>query len=282
MSDYPPSTPPPGAEPPPGSQPPAPPPPPPPPPPGGQPGSASNPYPTAPPAGAPSTPEPLSDRARFAIIFLVLVGLAALASLWADLNQLDTINRLIDGERVTRVEAGDSDDRVATTAIIYLVALILSTITFLLWYSRAYRNTIAMGVTRPRYGTRWAVAYWFIPIVSLFRPKQVMNDIWRGSDPELPNPTGGVSERPVTPLIHWWWAFWILSTFIGNYAARVTFTAEFPTVDEIRSEAIAYVVTDIADLIAVPLAIAVVVVVTRRNEARRARIQSNALATMRN
>lgn len=109
-----------------------------------------------------------------------------------------------------------AEDRVDTTAILYFVALFLSAVTFLLWYSRAYRKTIAMGVTRPRYGTRWAVWYWFIPIISLFRPKQVMNDIWRRSDPNLPNPTGGVSEQPVHPLLHWWWAFWILSTFIGN------------------------------------------------------------------
>lgn len=236
--------------------------------------SAANPHPTAPDPGAPKIAEPLRDRARFAIIFLGLVGVAALASLWADLNQLDTIDRLINGERVTRAEAAESDDRVGTTAIIYLLALILSVITYLLWYSRAYRNTIAMGVTRPRYGTRWAVWYWFIPIVSLFRPKQVMNDIWRGSDPDLPNPIGGVSERPVNPLIHWWWAFWILSLFIGNYATRVTFSPKLLTPEELRSEAVAYVVTDIADIVTVPLAIAVVVVITRRQEARRERIQS--------
>ncbi|MDQ3759264.1 MAG: DUF4328 domain-containing protein [Actinomycetota bacterium] len=239
--------------------------------------SATNPHPTKPPPGAPDAAEPLQLRGRVAAVFLVLVGLTALASLWADLNQLDLITRLVDGERVTTAEATESDDRVATTAIIYLVALVLSAITFLLWYSRAYRNTIAMGVTRPRYGTRWAVAYWFIPIVSLFRPKQVMNDIWRGSEPDMPSPVGGVESRPVSPLLHWWWAFWILSIFIGNYAARVSFSPEVLSAEELRSEAVAYVVTDIADVIAVPLAIAVVVVVTRRQEARRERVRAGTL-----
>lgn len=240
--------------------------------------SAANPHPARLDPSAPSQAEPLWPRAKVAIALIGAVGLTALASLWADLNQLDAISRLIDGERVTGAELRESDDRVATTAIIYLVALLLSAITFLLWYSRAYRNTIAMGVTRPRYGTRWAVAYWFIPIVTLFRPKQVINDIWRGSDPDLPSLTGGVEGRPVTHLIHWWWAFWILSTFVGNYTARTGFAQDFPTPESLRAESIAYVVTDIADLLTVPLGIAVIVAVTRRQEERRARMADGTLS----
>lgn len=243
---------------------------------------SQNPAPLAnPPADRPTVPLPLGPRSKAAIGLIVLSTVAIAFSLVADLDRLSLADRLVNGERVTLAEANDSDDLVATSFIIYLVALFLSGITFLLWVSRAYRNTIALGVTRPRYGTRWVVAHWFIPIASLFRPKQSMNDIWRGSDPDLPNPTGGVSHLPVTPLIHWWWAFWLLSTFVGNYAGRVSLsTAGNPTADDFKTQSVAFVVTDVAELLSVPLAIAVVVAVTRRQETRRLAIERNDLTGM--
>lgn len=218
----------------------------------------------------PIAAEPLETRAKVAIALIGAVIVAALVSLWADALQLDLVNRAIGGERVTLAEAQASDDRVGITAIAYTVVTLLSAITFLLWYSRAYRNIIALGVRRPRYGTRWAVAYWFIPIVNLFRPKQVMNDIWRGSDPELPADANGWANRDVSPLLHWWWAVWLLSAFVSNIAIRASFDADpfAPMPDEIRREAIAYVLADVVDVIAGVLAILVIRKLTARQQER--------------
>lgn len=221
-------------------------------------------------------PEPLGDRAKAAVALLSLVIVAALVSLWADAQQLDLLNRAVDGERITLTEAQESDDRVASTALLYLVAVILSAITFLLWYARAYRNVRALGVSEPRWGRRWAIAYWFIPIVNLFRPKQVMNDVWRGSDPELDARTDRVEHLPVHPLLHWWWAAWLISGWVGNFAVRRLFTGD-DSLESVRSQAQAYVASDVADVIAALLAIFVVRRITARQEERRRRFEEGSL-----
>lgn len=227
--------------------------------------------------GENSVAKPLQERARIAQILIGVVIVAAIASLWADLGQYTSIRDLIEGKRIPLEELQRVDDRVGVTATIYTVALVLSTITFLLWYSRAYRNLTALGVPFLRYGPRWAVASWFIPILGLFRPKQVMNDVWRGSNPELGE---AAVRRPgageVSPLVHWWWAMWLLSNWVGTLAVRYTFRSGDPTPEDLRSEAAGYVLADIADVVVGVLAILVIRAVTERQEKRRSQVAGRA------
>ncbi len=83
------------------------------------------------------------------------------------------------------------------------------------WTSRLYRNLSALGVGRLRYTEGWAIGAWFIPFFNLVRPKQILNDIWRGS-----GPADGEHwrDRAVTPLLHWWWGLWILAAVLWRSA----------------------------------------------------------------
>jgi hypothetical protein len=215
---------------------------------------------------------PLVPRAKVAVLLLAAVAIAAAVALYADIRQLDLLDRAVAGERIPLAEATDSDDRVAMTATVYLIALILSMVTFLLWYSRAYRNIVALGVPNPRYGPRWAIAYWFIPIVNLFRPKQVMNDIWRGSDPELDRGAQGWEHGRVAPLLLIWWVAWLLTNFVARFATS-NLGDQQATAQELRDAAQAYVVSDVFDIVSALLAIAVVVAVTKRQQERIRRIE---------
>src|SRR4029453_16479096 len=138
---------------------------------------------------------------------------ASVLSLWADVSQAQLLGRIMDGQRVTLAEAVASDDRVGGTSGVFLIGFIPAAIGFLLWQSRTYGNIIAMGVTAPRTTSRMAVGCWFFPLVNLARPKQVVNDLWRGSDPEAPRyiDADTLASRSVAPLIHWWWALWVMA-----------------------------------------------------------------------
>jgi hypothetical protein len=214
-----------------------------------------------------------------ATVVLIVVAIVALGSLWADLDELDIVDRALDGERVTLREAQDADDISAGVGLGYTVVFLVSIITFLLWYSRAYRNTIALGLRDPRWGTRWAVWYWFIPIVALFRPKQVINDVWRASDPRLQRPApAGWLDLPVSPLIHWWWAAWLLATVGDQIAVRATFAnRDSPSLDDLHRETVAYVASDVVDVAAAILAILAIRALTRRLEERRRRAEAGEL-----
>jgi Domain of unknown function (DUF4328) len=210
---------------------------------------------------------PLDTRGRVASAFLAIMLVGALLSLWADVQQVDLIGRVLDGGRTTLTEINDSDDRVAWTAAVYTIGYIPAAIAFLFWYSRAYRNVIAFGFPN-RWSPRWAVAYWIIPILSLFRPKQVMNDIWRGSGPAGET---DLRSRPVSPLLHWWWAAWLLTTWVSQVAFRASFEdGDFVSdPEDLRSQSIAYAISDVVDVVAGILAILVIRAVTARVEARR-------------
>ncbi|PZS12734.1 MAG: hypothetical protein DLM64_04540 [Solirubrobacterales bacterium] len=79
-----------------------------------------------------------------------------------------------------------SDNQTALAAIFELGTLLVTAGGFLVWFYRAYSNLPLLGVKHMRYRTPWAVGAWFIPVLSIFQPKQMANDIWRGSHPEDP------------------------------------------------------------------------------------------------
>jgi hypothetical protein len=76
----------------------------------------------------------------------------------------------------------------------------------------------ATGAAGLKYSPGWAVAYYFIPILSLFRPLQVMRETWKASDPAH---AGGTAWQALTApaLLGWWWVFSIISE-IGSRASR--------------------------------------------------------------
>ena len=209
----------------------------------------------------------LEPRARVAAGVLGLLVIVDLVAMAIDLNYLSIINRVIDGERVPLADLNAADSRFNSSALAQLVLIALCALTFLLWYSRAYRNVIAMGVRAPRYGTRWAVGSWFVPFVNLVIPKNVTNDIYRGSDPEMAYGDPAFASRPISPLLNWWWALWLISGVLDRIAAR----SSSATANDLASSTQIYIASDVLNAIAGCLAIAVVMQITRRSEVRRAR-----------
>jgi hypothetical protein len=81
---------------------------------------------------------------------------------------------------------------------------------FVLWFYRAYSNLSRLGISPLRYGKGWAIGAWFVPILNLFRPKVIADDIWRGSDVTLPVESRLPGKQaPLTFAV--WWVTFILS-----------------------------------------------------------------------
>jgi hypothetical protein len=215
-------------------------------------------------------PRPLRGLGQAVMGLLGLVIVVNLIALWVDLIQLGLVTDIRDGERVGLQELTDSDDRVATVGLLQVGAYAVCAIAFLIWYGRAFRNLERLGARGLQWGKRWVIAYWFIPIVSLLMPKQVIDDIWRASDPELPAVTHEWEKSRVPVLFHVWWILWIVSAFVANALFRSSLDAQ-ENPDELVSVATEYVVIDVIDLIPAVLAILVVRKTTDRQEERRIR-----------
>jgi hypothetical protein len=129
---------------------------------------------------------------------------------------------------------------------------IVTGITFLKWIYRAYKNIQGFGAEGLRFSPGWAVGYYFIPILSLIRPVQVMNEIWRASDDPKNWP-----RRPGSWLIASWWTLFLLYTGVTQVSLEIAIQAS--TNDQWT---LAAVLAILGDFFSIPLSIAALRLVT--------------------
>ncbi len=237
--------------------------------PGGIEGLPAPPPPLPPEAEPPKPFRPLDRRARWAIGLLALVILGNAVSIWFTLEERELLERLDGGELVPDSELDASDLRVGIVSLAQVVVFTFVIVGFLAWFFRAYSNLEAVGARHLRLGRRWAVGAWFVPILALWRPKQIANDIWRGSDPAAP-PAQGPDWRggPVPALLAFWWGGFLLQSVLYNAANRASLAAG--DVDAQLATSGLWIVTETVSALAALLAIVVVRRMTARQEERAA------------
>jgi len=140
--------------------------------------------------------------------------------------------RLLDNPLAVSMEDYDSRLQLAKTIWLIEILVIVSIgLMFIAWMFRAYKNLLALGVTNRRFAQWWTIGGWVIPIWGLFRPKQIVDEIWRGSSPEqaydqersrihttsfgeMYPSTGWVAEPTVPTPVHLWWAAFLIGRTI--------------------------------------------------------------------
>jgi serine/threonine-protein kinase len=210
-------------------------------------------------------------RALWLAVALAAVGVganladtAAARSVWGDPTGAGAPGRLAVGVS-------------AAQALVFVLTAVL----FLAWSRRAYANVGALGVRSLRFARWWVVAGWLVPVFSLFRPRQVLGDIWRASDPDLPAGAGERwRDRRVPVLLDWWWLAFLASTLarsvtiesVHALTAFMTFGLASRQLDRFEASAGAEAVADLLTVVAGLLALRMVAKLTARQEARAARL----------
>jgi hypothetical protein len=152
---------------------------------------------------------------------------------------------------------------------------------WLAWSRRAYLNLPALGARRLRFRPWWAVGAWLLPVFSLFRPKQVMNDVWRASDPDLPPELAATWRgRPVAELLGWWWLAFVASVLVRSIttdavhaAADLMLLGLLPDqLDRFQASAGMQVLADLLTVLCGLLALRVVGRASARQDGRAARL----------
>lgn len=152
---------------------------------------------------------------------------------------------------------------------IYTLIVLVSGGVFIAWFFRAYKNLRRLGVQNMRYGDGWAIGSWFIPFFNWVRPKQIANDIWRGSE-------RGVEvwwqwrQVEVPSLVHWWWALFLIQgvvAYVGQQMAQSGYhdaTTLDSALSQIKSGTTIDVIAQLMAIAGVVLAIKVVSRMTER------------------
>lgn len=169
---------------------------------------------------------------RVLLAVAVILGLASLVSTYLQLLLLEQLF-------VSEPEAEANDARQNVITLLLVGTYLTTAIVFGMWVYRAHANLRARGATNLRVTPGWAVGFFFIPILSLWKPYEAMKDLWKASQDlhhwqSLRTPillplgwmlclssiiVGQISERlaarAVTiPDLHWmsWVAVWSAST----------------------------------------------------------------------
>ena len=152
-------------------------------------------------AHAPVTGEwkPIARRAKRVRILLFIMAAVSAAALISDGYEWSLFNQAIEGDRYTESQATASDNAQLVFGILLVVTNLAVIVTFLMWLFRTYKNVRALGAERLRYRPGWSIGAWFIPFFNFVGPKQIVNDTWRASNPDLPPAQGGAWRGAPSP-----------------------------------------------------------------------------------
>ncbi|MEU1312819.1 DUF4328 domain-containing protein [Streptomyces cinnamoneus] len=174
--------------------------------------AAAYPYPGAPgmmpaamPAGMPVGGVDLRRGVRIALTVLLSLAMAVLVLLIAARGeQRGAIDELLrDGATSSALaRADDADGFYAAMVLLYSLVLIATAVLWVIWFRRMRLNAESFAPGTHRFGSGWAVGSWFTPVVNLWFPKQMANDIYRASAPAGP-------QSAPKGLVNAWWVLWL-------------------------------------------------------------------------
>lgn len=171
------------------------------------------------------TLRPNKKRAKIAMLFVYIVMAFDVISIFSDYLQYNLLIAASEGEIINEDEVLFNDLRQQLIAVVYLLMIITSGILFILWFRRAYYN-LHQKTEYLSYSEGWAAGSWFVPVLCLFRPFQIMKELYVETDKILSNRLMGYQAKINTWILGSWWALWIINNFLGNIIFRTSINME--------------------------------------------------------
>ncbi|MFC7357284.1 DUF4328 domain-containing protein [Jejudonia soesokkakensis] len=199
---------------------------------------------------------PNTERGKTAVILLWVMAALELATFISEAMQYFMIQEYFETGEISDATADSNDMRQALIYILYLAGFIICVITFISWFRRAYYN---LGLRMKKSKTDgWAAGAWFVPILNLFWPYQIMVELYEKTIQYInsKHPESYTYSAKTTVFVGWWWAFWILNNIMGQVVSRVTIAAE--TIEDLSLDSQLSMVNAVLGIVAALFAIKVV------------------------
>jgi len=131
------------------------------------------------------------------------------------------------GDPSNQARADALDERESLIAIVNVGTWIACVVAFLMWFYRAYKNLQSAGYKDLRFTPGWAIGGFFVPILNLARPFQIMKDVCEGSA-FLAQDARSRAWTSISLGVHaaWWWALFLSDSAFGNAVGRYMAKAE--------------------------------------------------------
>ena len=200
---------------------------------------------------------PNEQRAKNAIILIWIVLALEIVNLISSYMQYDLLQTVANGGFISDEVAEANDTRESFLGIIYFIIYISSGITFIMWFRRAYFN-LHQKVNWLNHSEGWAAGCWFVPIVNLYRPYQIMKELYIETKKLLTKK--GLSEKVnyTTDYLGWWWTLWIISGIIGQIIFRYSIRGDTDTIGSLTTITFAQMILGV---LGIPLALITVKII---------------------
>lgn len=139
--------------------------------------------------------------------------------------ELDLLLKLQKGIYISDEAITSNDTRQFVIGIIQLGLYITTIVVFLNWFRRAYGNLHRLKM-KTRYSESMAIWSFFIPILYLFYPYQIMKEIWTKTQKAITRLDASYTVNTKSYLIGFWWALFIITIFVDRLIIRTFFAEE--------------------------------------------------------
>lgn len=168
--------------------------------------------------------KPNKDRSdRLIIVLWIFTALKALTSI-SDISQYFLLKRIETGN-FGMAEVNSNDTRQSIIALVMLLIYVGVIIVFIQWFRRAYYNLHQVS-NNLSHSEGWAAGAWFVPIMNLGRPFNIMREMMTVAENLLvkANLTQEDSRRRRSVGI--WWTLWLIVTILSDTNTRIQSKSE--------------------------------------------------------
>lgn len=125
---------------------------------------------------------------------------------------------------------GWDPDAISAIEVAYVVAGVAAAVTFISWLRQVRSNAERFCKAPHRRSRGWVIGGWFVPIVSFWFPKQIVDDIVAASSSRT-SPHADDLPRLRASVVQTWWATWIASNVVSF--ADPTFLSDQPAAGDL-------------------------------------------------
>ena len=193
---------------------------------------------------------PNDQRANLLVTLLWVSLIVQMISMISTVFQYLLLRHVSQGNMISMETAQANDLREQAIAILYLIVFIITAVFFIRWFRRGFFNMSQIHSNMSA-SDGWTAGSWFIPIYSLYRPYQLMKEMfevaqgWFNGKKEE-----GFKHNLELNKVSVWWTFWIISSILGQIVFRMS--RGEGSVEQMMN---ADLISIVNDLVAIPLTI---------------------------
>lgn len=169
---------------------------------------------------------PNDQRARYAIAMIWVILFLTIVTLILEVTGLLLTEGIIPLESVPYFVIWLYATGLGYASLLSIIIGIISVVTFIMWFRRAYYN-LGLKVGGLLYGNAWSVWAWFIPVVNLYMPFQIMKELYEKTEKYMTfNIEKPYEDNLKTDYVNWWWALWIISAAVNYFSIKIVWRLE--------------------------------------------------------